>query len=123
DLAVPALDVVAIRGHNVISINNGACTFTDRTKEYDLDFAGYSTHAVFFDYDADGDLDMYLLNHSTHVERTRSTPPLRWPRHPRAGDRLYRNDGGHFVDVSDQAHIYGGVEWYGLGVVGSDLTG
>src|SRR5437899_4584450 len=66
---------------------------------------------------------MYLLNYSAHSERGPMTHPQREPRHPRAGDRLYRNDGGHFVDVSDQAHIYGGVEGYGLGVVASDLNG
>ena len=103
--------------------NNGDGTFTDRTTQYGLDFAGYSTQAAFFDYDGDGDLDMYLLNHSTHIERTRSEHPQRFPRHPRAGDRLYRNDGGHFTDVSDHARIYGGVEGYGLGVIASDLNG
>jgi len=123
DLYVSAVDFLTMHGHNVLYINNGDGTFTDRTKQYGLDFAGYSTQAAFFDYDGDGDLDMYLLNHSTHIERTRSTQPQRFPRHPRAGDRLYRNDGGHFVDVSDQAHIYGGVEGYGLGVVASDLDG
>src|SRR3989441_10517 len=123
DIYVSAVDFLAMHGHNVLYINNGDGTFTDRTKEYGLDFAGYSTQAAFFDYDGDGDLDMYLLNHSTHIERTRSTSPQRFPRHPRAGDRLYRNDGGHFLDVSDQAHIYGGVAGYGLGVGASDLHG
>jgi hypothetical protein len=123
DLYVAAVEFLTMHGHNVLYVNNGDGTFTDRTKEYGLDFAGYSTQAAFFDYDGDGDLDMYLLNHSTHIERTRSTHPQRSPRHARAGDRLYRNDGGHFVDVSDQAHIYGGVEGYGLGVVASDLNG
>ena len=123
DIYVSAVAFLTMHGHNVLYINNGDGTFTDRTREYGLDFAGYSTQAAFFDYDGDGDLDMYLLNHSTHIERTPSTHPQRWPRHPRAGDRLYRNDGSHFVDVSDQAHIYGGVEGYGLGVVASDLNG
>src|SRR6266571_3981161 len=122
DIYVSAVDFRTMHGHNVLYINNGDGTFTDRTKQYGLDFAGYSTQAVFFDYDGDGDLDMYLLNYSTHAERGPSTHPQREPRHPRAGDRLFRNDGGHFVDVSDQAHIYGGVEGYGLGVVASDLN-
>src|SRR2546430_5546092 len=87
DIYVSAVDFRTMHGHNVLYINNGNGTFTDRTKQYGLDFAGYSTQAVFFDYDGDGDLDMYLLNHSTHVERTPSTHPQRWPRHPRAGDR------------------------------------
>ncbi len=122
DIYVSAMSYLTLHGHNVLYINNGDGTFTDRTKQYGLDFAGYSTQAVFFDYDGDGDLDMYLLNYSTHAERGPSTHPQREPRHPRAGDRLFRNDGGHFVDVSDQAHIYGGVEGYGLGVVASDLN-
>src|SRR5256886_1207519 len=119
---VSAMSYLTMHGHNVLYINNGDGTFTDRTKEYGLDFAGYSTQAVFFDYDGDGDLDMYLLNYSTHAERGPSTHPQREPRHPRSGDRLFRNDGGHFVDVSEQAHIYGGVEGYGLGVVATDVN-
>jgi len=122
DIYVSAMSYLTMHGHNVLYINNGDGTFTDRTKEYGLDFAGYSTQAVFFDYDGDGDLDMYLLNYSAHSERGQMTHPQREPRHPRAGDRLFRNDGGHFVDVSDQAHIYGGVEGYGLGVVASDVN-
>ena len=122
DIYVSAMSYLTMHGHNVLYINNGDGTFTDRTKEYGLDFAGYSTQAVFFDYDGDGDLDMYLLNYSTHAERGPSTHPQREPRHPRSGDRLFRNDGGHFVDVSEQAHIYGGVEGYGLGVVATDVN-
>ena len=122
DIYVSAMSYLTMHGHNVLYINNGDGTFTDRTKEYGLDFAGYSTQAVFFDYDGDGDLDMYLLNYSTHADRGPSTHPQREPRHPRSGDRLFRNDGGHFVDVSEQAHIYGGVEGYGLGVVATDVN-
>ena len=122
DIYVSAMSYLTMHGHNVLYINNGDGTFTDRTKEYGLDFAGYSTQAVFFDYDGDGDLDMYLLNYSTHAERGPSTHPQREPRHPRSGDRLFRNDGGHFVDVSERAHIYGGVEGYGLGVVATDVN-
>jgi len=123
DIYVSAVDYLTMHGRNVLFINNGDGTFTDRTREYGLDHVGYGTQALFFDYDGDGDLDMYMLNHSVHAERARSMHPQRVPRHPRAGDRLYRNDGGHFVDVSDKAHIYGGVEGYGLGVVASDLDG
>ena len=122
DIYVSAVDYLGEHGHNVLYINNGDGTFTDRTAQYGLSFSGYSTQAVFFDYDGDGDLDMYLLNHSTHTERGVKNRPERDIRNPRAGDRLYRNDGNHFVDVSEQAHIYGGVEGYGLGVVVSDLN-
>lgn len=122
DIYVSNVNYRAMRGRNVLYINHGDLTFTDRAEEYGLAFAGYATQAAFFDYDGDGDLDLYLLNHSVHSERGRSVRPQREPRHPRAGDRLFRNDGQRFVDVSEQAGIYGGVEGYGLGVVGSDLN-
>jgi len=123
DIYVSAVNYLAMQGRNILYINNGDGTFTDRTREYGLEHVGYSTQAAFFDYDGDGDLDMYLLNSSVHTERRPSAHPQRTPRHPRAGDRLFRNDRGHFVDVSERAHIYGGVEGYGLGVVASDLNG
>ena len=109
-------------GRNVLYVNNGDGTFTDRSDAYGLGFAGYGTQAAFFDYDGDGDLDMYLLNSSTlsWVGQSRSTS--RSARDAQAGDRLYRNDGSRFIDVSEQAGIYGGVEGFGLGVVISDLN-
>ena len=122
DIYVSAVSYLTMHGHNVLYINDGDGTFTVRTKEYGLEHVGYSTQALFFDYDGDGDLDMYLLNYSVHTERGVSSKPQREIRNPRAGDVLFRNDGNHFVDVSEQAHIYGGVEGYGLGVVASDLN-
>jgi hypothetical protein len=122
DIYVSAVSYLTMKGRNVLYINNGNRTFTDRTDQFGLGHVGYSTQAAFFDYDGDGDLDMYLLNHSTHTERGASSEPQRNVRHPRAGDRLFRNDGNHFVDVSEKAHIYGGVEGYGLGVVASDVN-
>lgn len=122
DIYVSAVNHLTMHGHNVLYVNNGDGTFTDRTKEFGLEFAGYSTQAAFFDFDSDGDLDMYLLNHSTHGERTNGSPALRNVRHRTAGDRLYRNDGNRFVDVSERAGIYGGVEGFGLGLIASDLN-
>jgi enediyne biosynthesis protein E4 len=122
DIYVSAVTYLTKKGRNVLYINNGDRTFTDRTEQYGLGHEGYSTQAAFFDYDGDGDLDMYLLNHSTHTERGVSSSPQRQIRHPRAGDRFFRNDGNRFVDVSEQAGIYGGVEGYGLGVVASDVN-
>jgi hypothetical protein len=121
DIYVSAVSYLTMKGRNILYINNGDRTFADRTAQYGLEHVGYSTQATFFDYDGDGDLDVYLLNHSTHTERGVSSRPQREARHPRAGDRLFRNDGNHFVDVSEKAGIYGGVEGYGLGVVASDL--
>ncbi len=122
DIYVSAVSYLTMNGRNILYINNGNSTYTDKTTQYGLDHAGYSTQALFFDYDSDGDLDMYLLNHSTHTERGISSKPQREVRHPRAGDKLFRNDRNRFVDVSAKAGIYGGVEGYGLGVVASDLN-
>jgi enediyne biosynthesis protein E4 len=121
DLYVSAVSYLGMRGRNVLYVNDGDGTFTDRTEEFGLGHVGYSTQAVFFDYDGDGDLDMYLLNHSTHTERAIGSPALRTVPHPTAGDRLFRNDGARFTDVSAAAGIHQGVEGYGLGVVASDL--
>ncbi len=110
------------RGANELFINNGDGTFSDRAAEFGLDQAGYATQAAFFDYDNDGDLDVYLLNHSTHTERTIGTSALRLQRHPRAGDRLLRNEDGLFVDVSEETGIYGSALGYGLGVSITDFN-
>src|SRR5437764_8114680 len=123
DIYVSGVDYLGMHGHNVLYINNGDGTFTDRTKQDGLDFDGYSTQALFFDYDGDGDLDMYLLDHAAHPERASATHGSRDPRRPGIGDRLYRNDGGHFVDVSERAGLHGGATRSGLGVVASDLNG
>ncbi|MGQ0641520.1 MAG: VCBS repeat-containing protein [Gemmatimonadaceae bacterium] len=122
DIYVSAVSYLTMQGRNVLYVNNGDGTFTDRTKEFGLEHVGFSTQALFFDYDCDGDLDMFLLNHSTHTERAVGSPTLRQLRHAKAGDRLFRNDGNVFVDVSERAGIYGGVDGFGLGVVASDLN-
>ena len=122
DIYVSGVDYLGMHGRNALYINNGDGTFTDRADAYGLAFSGYSTQAAFFDYDGDGDLDMYLLNSSTFAERLSSPSTSRLVRNAKAGDRLYRNDRGHFVDVSQAAGIYGGVEGFGLGVVVSDFN-
>jgi len=121
DIYVSTVTHLSLSGRNVLFVNNGNGTFTDRTAEYGLAHVGYSTQAAFFDYDGDGDLDAYLLNHSTHEQRGSAWNPQRTGRHPTAGDLLFRNDGNHFVDVSEASGIYGGAEGYGLGIVVSDL--
>ncbi|MGH7711672.1 MAG: VCBS repeat-containing protein [Gemmatimonadaceae bacterium] len=122
DIYASSVSYLTMRGRNVLYVNNGDGTFADRTNEFGLEQVGYSTQAAFFDFDADGDLDMYLLNHSTHSERAVGSPALRKVRHATAGDRLLRNDRNRFVDVSERAGISSGVEGFGLGVIASDLN-
>ena len=123
DIYISAVDHLTMHGHNVLYVNNGDGTFTDRTHEFGLDYAGFGTQAVFFDYDGDGDLDLYLQSHSAHTERAIGSAARGTERNPRTGGRLFRNDGGHFTDVSAQAGIFASSEGFGLGVVASDLDG
>ena len=102
---------------------NGVPYYKDEAHEYGLDFSGFSTQAVFFDYDGDGDLDMFLLNHSVHQNGTFA------PRNAflgtynaLSGDRLYRNDGNNkFTDVTKESHINSSAISYGLGICASDI--
>ena len=114
---------------NQLFINNRcepgeAPTFTDMAKEYGLDAIGtFSTQAYFFDYDLDGDLDMFLMNHAnTFYAPFINTKKLRNLRHPYFGNRLYRNDQMHFVEVSQEAGIHGGGLNFGLSAAVSDIN-
>jgi enediyne biosynthesis protein E4 len=122
DIYVSTVSYLSMRGRNMLYINNGDGTFTDRAESYGVAKAGYSTQSAFFDYDADGDLDMFLLSHSTHTERAIGSATKRDVRNATAGGRLYRNDGAKFIDVSATAGIFGGIEGYGLGLAVSDLN-
>ncbi len=119
-------DYKGLHGKNQLFINNGDLTFEDKAHEYGLDFRGFSTQAAFFDYDMDGDLDMYLLNHSVHTSRSYGGASLRNDYDPRAGDRLYRHDekdgNPFFYDVTSRAGIYSSQIGYGLGVNISDIN-
>lgn len=110
------------RGYNELYLNNGDTTFTEKAKEYGLDFESYSSSAAFLDYDLDGDLDIYLLNHAVHTQESFGKAELRNQRNYATGDKLLRNDNGKFTDVSEQAGIFGGVNGYGLGIAISDFN-
>ncbi|MCL6217289.1 VCBS repeat-containing protein [Zunongwangia pacifica] len=111
-----------LKGKNELFINNGDGTFTEKAAEYGLDFKNYSTNVAFFDYDNDGDLDMYLLNHAVHTVNTYGPAEIREKRNEKSGDKLLRNDGDHFTDVSEEAGIYGGPNGYGLGIATADFN-
>jgi len=119
-------DYKVLTGHNQLFINQGDLSFREESEAYGLDFTGFSTQAAFFDYDLDGDLDMYLLNHSVHSSRSYGMSDLRKEEDLRAGDRLYRNDptetGRTFKDISAEAGIYRSHIGYGLGVNTSDIN-
>lgn len=111
------------RRYNELFINNGDLTFTDKAKEYGLAFEGLSTHASFFDFDKDGDLDCYLLNNSI---RSVGGYDLRVGQRnlddPLGGNKLLRNDNGKFVDISRQAGIFTSEIGFGLGVTVGDMN-
>ncbi|MGD1946478.1 MAG: VCBS repeat-containing protein [Croceivirga sp.] len=109
-------------GYNELYINNGNLTFSEKAQEYGLDFESFSSSASFFDYDLDGDLDLYLLNHAVHTVESYGKADLRRRRNYETGDKLMRNDGGKFIDVSEEAGIFGGINGYGLGVAVSDFN-
>lgn len=110
--------------NNELFVNNQDGTFTEVALEWGVADKGLSNHAAFFDYDKDGDLDMYLLNNSTRsVGIYDLRKGQREIRDPEGGNKLYRNDGEHFTDVSEAAGIYGSAIGYGLGVTFADLNG
>src|ERR1700693_6260529 len=81
-----------LKGHNELFINNGNGTFTESAAAYGLDFSGFSTQAVFFDYDHDGDLDCFILNQSEHPNQNIVDTSNRRNFDANSGERLYRND-------------------------------
>jgi len=111
---------------NTLYINQGMTDGIPRFKEmaaqYGLADTGYSTQAAFFDYDGDADLDMFLIRNSPRPVSTIAVKNQRNQRDPLGGHELYRNDGGHFVDVSEQAGIYGPTIGFGLGIAVGDVN-
>lgn len=97
-------------------------TFKEMAAEYGITDGGYSTQAVFVDYDRDGDLDLFLIRNSPRDVSSFGLRNLRNVADANGGARLYRNDGGHFTDVSVAAGIHSPEAAFGLGVVVSDVN-
>jgi hypothetical protein len=116
-------DVKGDNRENELFINNGDLTFTEKAKEYNLADRGFSTHAAFFDYDNDGDLDVYILNNSYQsIGSFNLRKNERGVRNELGGHKLMRNDNNHFTDVSTEAGIYGSIIAFGLGVTVGDIN-
>jgi hypothetical protein len=115
---------------NELFLNNGelpdgqpSLTFTEVAEDYHAADEGFSTHAAFFDYDKDGDVDLYLLNNSYEAIGSFTLEDnQRHVRDTKGGDKLLRNDGNTFTDVSVEAGIYGRVIDFGLGVTVGDIN-
>ncbi|WP_340064516.1 VCBS repeat-containing protein [Ascidiimonas aurantiaca] len=120
-------DFLSLKGHNLLYVNQGVNqqgvpVFKESAAVYGLDFSGLSTQASFFDYDLDGDLDLYLLNHSVHPNRNYGKGKNREIPDWRSGDKLFRNDQGKFTEVTQNSGIFQGKIGYGLGVSISDIN-
>ena len=93
DIYVSAVsNTYGLNGQNVLYINNRNSTFSEKSKEYGLDFSGYTTQAGFFDYDRDGDMDCYILNQSQQPHANIVDTINRRKFDPKAGDRIFRNE-------------------------------
>ncbi|MDB5224331.1 MAG: ASPIC/UnbV domain protein [Chitinophagaceae bacterium] len=110
---------------NLLFINNGDLTFTEKAEEYGLADAGYSTQASFFDYDKDGDLDMILINQSTPGYSKGRIEYLYMriqPADSTLKNKLFRNDNGHYTNVSAQAGITSNPLSFSLGLSTTDIN-
>ncbi len=115
-----------LQGANQLFINQGDLTFIDCAAEAGVAFRGFSTQSAFFDYDLDGDLDLFLLNHSVHSTRSYGQIDLRESFDPKSGDRLFRNESQdgilQFTDVTGGSGIYSSQIGYGLNVTAADIN-
>ncbi|MEM1324951.1 MAG: VCBS repeat-containing protein [Bacteroidota bacterium] len=108
---------------NELFINNQDGTFSEQAEQFGIADQGLSTHGVFFDYDRDGDLDLYLLNNSFRaIGSFNLKRNERYERDAIGGDKLYKNVGGRFEDVSETAGVYGSIIGFGLGVTVGDVN-
>jgi enediyne biosynthesis protein E4 len=125
-----SMDDAALRS-NQLFINNHNLTFTEGAAQYGLNDSGYTTQVSFFDYDMDGDLDMFKIDNSPvpvtslGYPKQRELPADKWkvPGYLKGGgDHLYRNDNGHFTEVTREAGIHGTLMSFGLGVTVGDVN-
>lgn len=114
--------LLGFKGGNLLYINNHDGSFSERAAQFGLKGNCYAQQAAFFDFDRDGDLDMFLVNQSVRTPSTYKEGSLRIERDSLSGDRLYENRDNQFVDISREAGIYGGSMGYGLGLSIGDIN-
>lgn len=116
---------------NKLYINNRNLTFTEAAANYGLDISSYATQSSFFDYDLDGDLDCFIIaNSPMPIDKLGNTNrrdllAKDWPVKDfvkDGGDHLYRNDNGHFIEITEKAGIHGTLMSFGLGVSVGDVN-
>ena len=128
----------SLHGRNELFINNGPSplsssreaggevTFTERAKEFGLDIEGFNTQSCFFDYDKDGDLDVFIVNHSVHSTDTYVDAAERNKKNDVSGDKLMRCDKEgnkiFYTEVTEEAGIYSSIIGYGLNVIVGDFN-
>ncbi len=102
---------------------HGVPQYIDKAADYGLDFSGFGTQAAFLDIDMDGDLDLFLLNHSVQENGTfRARNDFIGTYHPYAGSKIYRNDNGRFIDYTIESGINSSAIGYGLGITVCDIN-
>ncbi|WP_308992367.1 VCBS repeat-containing protein [Mariniflexile litorale] len=119
-------EFVNTNGRNQLYINygndkNGYPIFKEEASKYGLNLATTTTQTAFFDYDLDGDLDAYFLNHSDYNKGIFGPATQRKVIHP-IGDKLFRNDNNTFVDVTEESGLYSSLIGYGLGISVADIN-
>jgi enediyne biosynthesis protein E4 len=107
---------------NELYVNNRNGTFTESAASYHLNFSGHTTQTSFFDYDRDGDLDCFLLNHSDQYTDDYKDASARKLVHPFSGHKLLQNEDGVFVNVTEEAGIYSSSLGFGLGIAVGDIN-
>jgi hypothetical protein len=106
-----------------VGIKNGIPVYRDETEQYGLGFSGFSTQSAFFDFDGDGDLDMFLMNHSiNHNGNFAPRANFLNTYDSLAGSQFFRNDKGHFINITRQCGINSSRISYGLGIAVSDIN-
>jgi hypothetical protein len=109
---------------NLLYINNGDLTFSEKATEYGIGDPAYSTHSTFFDYDKDGDLDLFVLNHSVdkYAMFTKKSAEYKKKQSSEYGEKFYINLGNRFVDATKETGIHSNVINFGLGVAVADFN-